>query len=127
MLWTVGPLVYGRLSGHDPARPYSVQVVRYQTGAGVRYSNQRVDFLGSWGAFKQRSRFAESHRSMSDRRFHIAANWIMSCARLCHLAGGELEQIQFLLGHVSVQTTERYLGYKQKLRNAVNDDMGLNL
>ncbi len=31
-----------------------------------------------------------------------------TCARLCHLAGGELEQIQFLLGHVSVQTTERY-------------------
>jgi len=25
-----------------------------------------------------------------------------SCARLCHNAGGELEQIQFLLGHVSV-------------------------
>jgi len=30
-----------------------------------------------------------------------------SCARFCHAAGGELEQIQFLLGHVSVQTTER--------------------
>ena len=29
-----------------------------------------------------------------------------SCARLCHESGGELEQIQFLLGHVSVQTTE---------------------
>jgi integrase len=29
-----------------------------------------------------------------------------TCARLCHEAGGELEQIQFLLGHVSVQTTE---------------------
>jgi site-specific recombinase XerD len=29
-----------------------------------------------------------------------------SCARLCHLAGGELEQIQFLLGHASVQTTD---------------------
>jgi integrase len=49
-----------------------------------------------------------------------------SCARLCHLAGGELEQIQFLLGHASVQTTERYLGCKQKLRHAVNDQLGLD-
>ncbi len=48
-----------------------------------------------------------------------------TCARLCHQAGGELEQIQFLLGHVSVQTTERYLGCKQRLRNAVNDRIGL--
>jgi integrase len=48
-----------------------------------------------------------------------------TCARLCHLAGGELEQIQFLLGHVSVQTTERYLGCKQKLRCAVNDRIGI--
>jgi site-specific recombinase XerD len=48
-----------------------------------------------------------------------------TCARLCHQAGGELEQIQFLLGHVSVQTTERYLGCKQRLQNAVNDQIGL--
>ena len=48
-----------------------------------------------------------------------------TCARLCHLSGGELEQIQFLLGHVSVQTTEKYLGCKQKLREAVNDLIGL--
>ena len=48
-----------------------------------------------------------------------------TCARLCHLAGGELEQIQFLLGHVSVQTTERYLGCKQRLSQAVNDNLGL--
>jgi site-specific recombinase XerD len=36
------------------------------------------------------------------------------------LAGGELDQIQFLLGHVSILTTERYLGCKQKLSCAVN-------
>src|SRR5437762_5182551 len=48
-----------------------------------------------------------------------------TCARLCYLSGGELDQIQFLLGHVSIQTTERYLGCKQKLRCAVNDRMGI--
>ena len=48
-----------------------------------------------------------------------------TCARLCYLAGGELDQIQFLLGHVSIQTTERYLGCKQKLRCAVNDTLGI--
>jgi site-specific recombinase XerD len=39
-------------------------------------------------------------------------------ARLCHGCGGELEQIQFLVGHASVQTTERYIGSKQKLQDA---------
>ncbi|MFZ0962614.1 MAG: site-specific integrase [Terriglobia bacterium] len=48
-----------------------------------------------------------------------------TCARLCHVAGGELEQIQFLLGHVSVQTTEQYLGCRQRLKNAVNDCIGI--
>lgn len=48
-----------------------------------------------------------------------------TCARLCYQAGGELEQIQFLLGHVSIQTTERYLGCKQRIQNAVNDRIGI--
>jgi integrase len=48
-----------------------------------------------------------------------------TCARLCHQAGRELDQIQFLLGHVSIQTTERYLGCKQRFHNAVNDHVGL--
>jgi site-specific recombinase XerD len=44
-----------------------------------------------------------------------------TCAKLCHDSGGELEQIQFLLGHASVQTTERYVGCKQNLGHPVND------
>jgi site-specific recombinase XerD len=48
-----------------------------------------------------------------------------TCARHCHAAGGELEQIQFLLGHVSVQTTERYLACTQRIRSAVNDRIGI--
>ena len=39
--------------------------------------------------------------------------------------GGELEQIQFLLGHVSVQTPECDFGCEQRLSHAVNDNLGL--
>ncbi len=48
-----------------------------------------------------------------------------SCAKLGHAHGGELEQIHFLLGHVFVQTTERYLGFKQRISGAVNDPIGI--
>lgn len=48
-----------------------------------------------------------------------------TCAKLCRDSGGELEQIQFLLGHASIQTTERYLGSRQNLKQAVNDRLGL--
>jgi site-specific recombinase XerD len=61
---------------------------------------------------------------------HIAPHDLRrTCAKLCHTNGGELEQIQFLLGHVSVQTTERYLGCKQNLGHPVNDlfDLGTNV
>lgn len=48
-----------------------------------------------------------------------------TCVRLCDLASGELDHIQFLLGHVSIQTTGRYLGCKQRLSRAVNDKLGI--
>jgi integrase len=50
-----------------------------------------------------------------------------TCAKLCRAAGGELEQIQLLLGHASVQTTERYLGTKQNLIHAPNDAIQLKV
>ena len=52
------------------------------------------------------------------------ADFLIRHRHVCvQLAGGELDQIHFLLGHVSIQTAERYLGCKQKLRIAVNDEI----
>lgn len=48
-----------------------------------------------------------------------------TCAKLCRKSGGDLEQIKFLLGHSSIQTTERYLGSEQEIATAVNDNLGL--
>ena len=48
-----------------------------------------------------------------------------TCAKLCRKNGGDLEQIKFLLGHSSIQTTERYLGSDQEIVVAVNDNLGL--
>jgi integrase len=55
------------------------------------------------------------------------SNLRRTCAKLCRAADGELEQIQLLLGHASVQTTERYLGTKQDLVHAPNDGIKLRL
>ena len=48
-----------------------------------------------------------------------------TAAKLCRAKGGELEQIQFLLGHVSVRTRERYLRCKQRFGNAANSRVGI--
>jgi integrase len=50
-----------------------------------------------------------------------------TCAKLCRAGGGELEQIQMLLGHASIQTTERYLGTRQDLVHAPNDAIKLRV
>jgi integrase len=81
--------------------------------------------MGRWddrkGGLAHRKGICQKHRSGELAPHDLRR----TCARLCYASGGELEQIQFLLGHVSVQTTERYLGCKQRIRSAVNDRIGI--
>jgi integrase len=66
----------------------------------------------------------ESAKAIGIERFG-AHDLRRTCAKLCRKAGGDLEQIKFLLGHSSIQTTERYLGAEQEIAVAVNDALGL--
>ena len=50
-----------------------------------------------------------------------------TAAKLCRASGGELDQIQLLLGHASIQTTERYLGTKQDLVHSPHDGIKLRV
>jgi integrase len=48
-----------------------------------------------------------------------------SCAKQCRKKGGKLEQIQYLLGHESIETTAIYTACEQEIAVAVNDNLGL--
>ena len=48
-----------------------------------------------------------------------------SCAKFCRNAGGDIEQVQALLGHEDISTTAVYLGTNPEIRRAVNDRIAL--
>jgi len=50
-----------------------------------------------------------------------------SFAKLAHKGGSGLDQIQLSLGHLSIKTTEKYLGVSQNLTDAPCDHLGLAL
>jgi len=77
--------------------------------------------LGDWAVW---SVVEQSAREIGVDRFG-AHDMRRTCAKLCRKSGGDLEQIKFLLGHSSIQTTERYLGSEQEIAVAVNDNLGL--
>jgi integrase len=77
--------------------------------------------LGDWAVW---SVVEQSAKEIGIERFG-AHDLRRTCAKLCRKSGGDLEQIKFLLGHSSIQTTERYLGSEQEIAIAVNDNLGL--
>ena len=79
------------------------------------------DVLSDWAVW---SVVEQAAKEIGIERFG-AHDLRRTCAKLCRRAGGDLEQIKFLLGHSSIQTTERYLGAEQEIVVAVNDNLGL--
>jgi integrase len=79
------------------------------------------DSLSDWAVW---SVVEQSAKEIGIERFG-AHDLRRTCAKLCRKSGGDLEQIKFLLGHSSIQTTERYLGSEQEIAVAVNDSLGL--
>ena len=88
----------------------------------IRKGGKKIgDGLSDWAVW---SVVEQAAKQIGIERFG-AHDLRRTCAKLCRKAGGDLEQIKFLLGHSSIQTTERYLGSEQDIKIAVNDNLGL--
>ncbi|WP_263385786.1 tyrosine-type recombinase/integrase [Granulicella arctica] len=87
-------------------------------GKGGKIRGETLSDWAIWSVVEQ------SAKQIGIERFG-AHDLRRTCAKLCRKGGGDLEQIKFLLGHSSIQTTERYLGAEQEIVVAVNDNLGL--
>jgi len=86
----------------------------------IRKGGEVGESLSDWAIW---SVVEQSAKQIGIERFG-AHDLRRTCAKLCRKSGGDLEQIKFLLGHSSIQTTERYLGLEQEIAFAVNDNLG---
>ena len=84
-----------------------------------RHGRLGIDHMSSESVKLILSHYARE-QNLASFRPHDARR---SCARLCRAAHASLEDIQELLGHSSIQTTERYLGrsdgFKRAITNAI--------
>ena len=87
----------------------------------IRKGGKVGESLSDWAVW---SVVEQSAKQIGIERFG-AHDLRRTCAKLCRKSGGDLEQIKFLLGHSSIQKTERYLGSEQEIAVAVNDGIGL--
>ena len=87
----------------------------------IRKGGKVGENLSDWAVW---SVVEQSAKQIGIERFG-AHDLRRTCAKLCRKSSGDLEQIKFLLGHSSIQTTERYLGSEQEIAIAVNDGIGL--
>jgi hypothetical protein len=107
------------LSWGTPSRCWEIQLARteltrkWKMPGKMRTANPGLQLPAGAQIVQQRQRLVIA-RTDDERN-------LVFLLKLCRSKGGELEQIQFLLGHESILTTERYLGSEQNLKNAVND------
>ena len=79
----------------------------------VRKGGRVGESLSDWAVW---SVVTEAAREIGIENFG-AHDLRRTCAKLCSKAGGDLEQIKFLLGHSSIQTTERYWAPSKRLQS----------
>jgi hypothetical protein len=81
--------------------------------------------MGRWddgkGGLAHREGIREEHWSAEVGAARSATDLCSALPRIGRRVGAD----PISLGHVSVQTTERYLGCKQRIRSAVNDRIGI--
>src|ERR1700679_683421 len=83
-------------------------------GKGIQKSFEIGKAPGAWRD-REPGLVCDQAVCTAGRHSHLAPHDLRrTCARLCHDSSGVLRQTRFLLGHASVQTTERYIGSKQK-------------